>query len=88
MSRRLVVWEAHHDNGWTTSVSEQSGGVFLLHVGRDGADGFSCEARSMGQAQGAALAALERTTGHRQCSPECSGWLLRLEPAEQHRARE
>jgi len=27
--RRLVVWEAQHDNGWTTVVMEQPDGTFV-----------------------------------------------------------
>jgi hypothetical protein len=76
MSRRLVVWEAHHDNGWTTTVAEQPGGVFVLRVRNGSAEGLSCEADSVAQACAAALAALARTTGHARCSLRCSEWTL------------
>jgi len=81
MTRRLVVWEAHHDNGWTTTVKEQLSGMFLLDLRHDRVAGFSLEEQSLAQAHLTAIAALERKTGHAKCSPACSGWVLRLEQA-------
>jgi hypothetical protein len=31
--RRLVVWEARHDNGWTTLILEQPDGTFVAWAG-------------------------------------------------------
>jgi hypothetical protein len=31
--RRLVVWEARHDNGWPTLVLEQPDGTFVAWAG-------------------------------------------------------
>ena len=31
--RRLIVWEARHDNGWTTIVMEQPDGTFVAWAG-------------------------------------------------------
>ena len=31
--RRLVIWEARHDNGWTTVVMEQPDGTFVAWAG-------------------------------------------------------
>ena len=28
-SRRLVIWEALHDNGWTTTVTQRVDGTFV-----------------------------------------------------------
>jgi hypothetical protein len=81
MSRRLVVWEAHHDNGWTTSVREQLSGLFLLELHHDRTAGFTWEEQTLADAHLTAVAALERKTGHAKCSPGCSGWVLRLEQA-------
>ena len=80
MSRRLVVWESHHDNGWTTTVAEQPGGVFVLRLRDGSAEGFSGQAGSVSEACAAALEALARTTGHVRCSLRCSEWALSLEP--------
>ena len=33
--RHLVIWEASHDNGWTTLVMEQPDGTFVAWAGPD-----------------------------------------------------
>ena len=33
--RHLVVWEARHDNRWTTLVMEQPDGTFVAWAGPD-----------------------------------------------------
>ena len=38
-TRHLVVWEARHDNGWTTLVMEQLDGTFIVHQQLDRCDG-------------------------------------------------
>jgi hypothetical protein len=39
---RLVVWEAGHDNGWTTIVMEQPDGTFVAWAGEGNAIGPRC----------------------------------------------
>jgi hypothetical protein len=80
MSRRLVVWEASHDNGWKTVVSEQPDGCFRGLMRGSVADGFSCQSESVEEARAEALAALKRKTGHGSCSDDCSEWVLTLQP--------
>ena len=97
MARRLVVWEARHENGWTTTVTEQVNGSFIARVRRQDGVGFSSVVNTIDEACVAALSALERTTGHAVCSPDCSGWMLisgsdegaeptaRMAPESEHR---
>ena len=33
--RHLVIWEARHENGWTTLVMEQPDGTFVAWAGPD-----------------------------------------------------
>ena len=76
MTRRLVVWEAHHEDGWMTVVAEQVNGTFMAELRRDGAATFSVVVVTIEEARAASLSALERTTGHAVCTPDCSGWML------------
>ena len=76
MARRLAVWEARHENGWTTTVTEQMNGSFIASVRRKDGVGFSAVVNTIDEARVASLSALERTTGHAVCSPDCSGWML------------
>ena len=36
VSRRHLRWEAHHENGWTTTVAQQPKGSFIAYVQGDG----------------------------------------------------
>jgi len=40
--RCLVVWDASHDNGWTTVVMEQPDGTFVAEAGEGDAIGLDC----------------------------------------------
>ena len=76
-SRRLVVWEARHDNGWTTLVMEQPDGTFVAWAGLGEAIGVDYVENSPEHAEAAALFALKRKSGHAQCSAGCSHWEMR-----------
>jgi hypothetical protein len=71
-----VIWIAHHDNGWTTHVSETADGVFHASAARSGATGFLCQYVELNEprAKAAALYALALQTGHNFCSDRCSTW--------------
>ena len=74
---RAIVWEAHHENGWTTIVAQHHGSFVAYTVDRS-----VVELAYMGDrfedACAAVLASLARATGHAHCSAECSEWELRL----------
>ena len=74
----LIEWEASHDNGWETLVSEEPDGHFRATTRAKARRGFSSERETLEEARAEALAALERTTNHRSCSADCSEWVLRL----------
>ena len=71
-SRRLVVWEARHDNGWITLVMEQPDGTFVAWAGLGHTIGVDYVEDSPEHAQAAATFALKRKSGHAECSPRCS----------------
>ena len=76
-SRRLVVWEARHENGWTTVVMEQPDGTFIAWAGPDETVGVDYVEDCPENAQAAAMFALKRKSGHDQCSIPCSGFEMR-----------
>ena len=76
-TRHLVIWEALHDNGWTTLVMERSDGTFVAWAGPDESVGVDCVADTPEQAQAAAMFALKRKSGHDPCSIRCSGFEMR-----------
>jgi hypothetical protein len=75
--RRLVIWEAHHDNGWKTVVMEQPDGTFIAWAGQGEAVGVDYVEDNPEHAQAAAMFALKRKTGHAKCSAECSEFEMR-----------
>ena len=75
--RHLVIWEARHDNGWTTLVMEQSDGTFVAWAGPDESVGVDYVEDTPEHAQAAAMFALKSKSGHTQCSIRCSGFEMR-----------
>ena len=73
----LVIWEARHDNGWTTLVMEQSDGTFVAWAGLDESVGVDYVEDTPEHAQAAAMFALKRKTGHEECSLRCGEWEMR-----------
>jgi hypothetical protein len=78
MPRRLVEWEARHDNGWETIVREQPDGHFEAVTRSRAAVAYSSVSDSIEEARSQALAALKRSTGHHVCSGRCSEWAFNL----------
>jgi hypothetical protein len=72
--RRLMIWQARHDNGWTTVVAEQPDGTFVAWAGPDDAVGVDYVEDTPEHAQAAAMFALRRKVGHGSCSRRCSDW--------------
>jgi len=75
--RRLLVWEARHDNGWTTIVMEQPDGTFVAWAGTGETIGVDYVEDTPEHAEAAAMFALKRKSGHGQCSPRCSPFEMR-----------
>jgi len=78
-SRRLVVWEARHDNGWITLVIEQPDGTFIAWAGTGDGIGVDYVEDSPEFARAAALFALKRKSGHAACSERCSDFEMRAQ---------
>ena len=75
--RFMAVWTATHDNGWLTRVVENPDGSFSAWAAPDG---DSVPVQSAADAEAGKLAAddaLERETGHTECSARCTAWSLR-----------
>ena len=72
--RRLLVWRARHDNGWSTVVAEQPDGTFVAWAGPGEAIGVDYVEDGPEHAQAAALFALNRKSGHATCSTRCTDW--------------
>ena len=75
--RTVLLWEARHDNGWTTLVIAQQDGTFLAWAGLGEAIGVDYVEDTAEHAQAAAMFALKRKSGHDQCSPRCSEFEMR-----------
>ena len=75
--RHLVIWEARHDNGWTTLVMEQPDGTFVAWAGPDESVGVDYVEDTPEHAQAAAMFALKRKSGHAECSLRCSAFEMR-----------
>ena len=75
--RHLVIWEARHDNGWTTLVMEQSDGTFVAWAGPDESVGVDYVEDTPEHAQAAAMFALKRKSSHGECSIRCSAFEMR-----------
>jgi hypothetical protein len=82
--RHLVVWEARHDNGWTTIIAEQKDGSFIASASNQGAVRADYVGRNVTHAHAAVIAALRWKTGHRRCMNECSDW--RMLPSSSEKA--
>lgn len=74
---RDVVWEAHHENGWTTIVAQHEGS-FVGYTEYGGAVGLAYTGDRFEDACAAVLASLADETGHAECSTECSEWVIRF----------
>ena len=72
---RDVVWEAHHENGWTTIVAQHEGS-FVGYTVDGGAIELAYTGDRFEDACAAVLASLARQTGHAECSTECSEWVM------------
>ena len=74
-SRRLITWEAIHENGWTTIVAQRPDGTFVA-VTEDCAGLRRSEvAVSLDDARDAVRRALAHG-GHPECSLGCSEWVM------------
>jgi hypothetical protein len=76
-SLRLVIWEAIHENGWTTTVAQRSDGTFAAVTENTAGLRQSDVAVTLEHAYDAVRRALARG-GHSQCSLGCSEWAMRL----------
>jgi hypothetical protein len=76
-SRRLVTWEAIHENGWTTTVAQRPDGTFVAITENTAGLRLSDVAVTLEDACDAVRRALARG-GHSQCSLGCSEWAMRL----------
>ena len=74
---RLVIWEAIHDNGWTTTVAQRSDGTYAAVTETTAGLQLSDVAVTHEHAYDAVRRALARG-GHSQCSLGCSEWAMRL----------
>ena len=74
--RRLVIWEATHENGWRTTIGQRAGGMFVV-VSRDTEGRRLMEVvATIEEARVAAARVLARG-GHPECSLGCSEWAMR-----------
>ena len=76
-SRRLVIWEAIHENGWTTTVAQRPDGTFASVTENTAGLRLSDVAVTLEDAYDAVRRALAKG-GHSQCSLGCSEWAMRL----------
>ena len=81
--RRPVVWEARHDNGWTTIIAEQQDGSFVAFASNGEAVCRDYVGPNVTHAHAAVMAALRWKSGHRRCTEECSKWRMLLSPFEE-----
>jgi len=76
--RPLVVWEATHDNGWTTRIDERRDGSFRAWAGsRSGRGIIDSIMPSVEAAHRTVMSSLRSETGHTTCSRRCSDWDIR-----------
>jgi hypothetical protein len=76
-ARRLVIWEAIHENGWTTTVAQRTDGTFAAVTKNTAGLRLADVAVTVEHAYEAVRRALARG-GHAQCSLGCSEWAMRL----------
>ena len=74
-ARRMVTWEAIHENGWTTTVTQRPEGTFVAVIEDCAGLRLSEVAVSLDHARDAVHRALTRG-GHAECSLECSEWVM------------
>jgi hypothetical protein len=74
---RAIVWEAHHENGWTTIIAQRDGSFVAYTVDRSVVE-LAYIGDRFQDACTAVLASLARATGHAHCSAKCSEWAMRL----------
>jgi hypothetical protein len=74
-SRRLVTWEAIHENGWTTTVAQRSDGTFVAVTEDSAGLRVSEVAVTLDHAHDAVRRALAGG-GHSECSLGCSEWTM------------
>ena len=90
-ARRFVIWEAIHENGWTTTVAQRADGTFAALTENTAGLQLSDVAVTVEHAYDAVRRALARG-GHPQCSLGCSEWAMRLtrtaRTASVHRSRD
>jgi hypothetical protein len=75
-ARRLVIWEAIHDNHWVTTIAERSDGTFVALTEDPAGLRLSEVAVTLEEAHDAVRRALARG-GHSRCSLGCSEWAMR-----------
>ena len=74
-ARRMVTWEAIHENGWTTTVAQRPDGTFVAVTEDCAGLRLSEVAVSLDDARDAVHRALTHG-GHAECSLECSEWVM------------
>jgi hypothetical protein len=74
-ARRMVTWEAIHENGWTTTVTQRPDGTFVAVTEDCAGLRLSEVAVSLDHARDAVRRALTGG-GHAECSLECSEWAM------------
>ena len=76
-ARRLVIWEAIHENRWLTTITERPDGTFVaLTEDPGGSLRLSEVAVTLEEAHDAVRRALAHG-GHSRCSLGCSEWAMR-----------
>jgi hypothetical protein len=79
--RQLEYWAARHDNGWVANALQNPDGTYAAWAAPDSTlasvDYIEIDAAT---AMRAAESALRTKSGHVECSPDCSGWLLQPHP--------
>ena len=80
--RRPVVWEARHDNGWSTVIAQQQDGSFIAFASNGQAVCVDYVGPNITHAHAAVIAALRWKSGHRRCTEQCSDWRMLFSPFE------
>lgn len=75
--RFLILWEAQHDNGWTTVIAKQTDGSFVASTVHGDEQCVHYVGANVAHAHAAVLAAMRWKTGHRVCSTTCTDWTIR-----------
>ena len=73
----LVLWEARHDNDWSTVIAKQTDGSFVAATVHAGERCVHYVGQNVEHAHAAVLAAMRWRTGHRVCSSACTDWEIR-----------